>query len=1060
MTLNDFYEYIDDTIVRQGEEIYYDGRTSMLRKEGNMLTSLILGTDDIYSASIILEPTGKILNCGCTCSYVSKYEKPCEHIAALLFYARDKYASKINKKTAKGQENNAKQTSRGAKSLITEFGKLAEELVLTSDQEEKARIVPELYAGYNEQLKYSLKIGRERLYTVSNVNELMNRFIRGDRHSYGKNFVFTHDLNRIDDRSYRLLNLSCSIANGSSGYYSYSYKKEFTIDKTSADPFFELFKDDYVSYAGTSYLVKYANPEIILKIRKVKNNRYSLKMESNSILICIGRRGCFMNTELHIFYMADADFSKAIHKLYRAFGRDNVLYISEEDMQAFYNAVLKPLGKFVVISGIDKLSEYEPPEMICRLYMDTTEDGMIAAKAEYSYDSKIYPIFYERHSNPFCDYEGENLAEKAILRYFTVNSDDSSHPLLIKKENEIYRLMSEGIPTLSKLMEIYTSDSFNKMSVRPPAKTVVGIRPGSGNLLELDITAEGYTMDELISLLGAYRKGKKYHRLKDGSFASVDDSIGELAEITESLNITDKALLKEKIRIPKYRMLYLDNLKHDCEAVRIDRSREFKRLMKEYRSSVEDTENLTVPESLDETMREYQKYGYRWLKVLSNYGFGGILADDMGLGKTIQAIALILEYVNNNENHKPCLVVCPSSLILNWENEIRKFAPQLKSLIISGIASSRGELLSRMNEYDVIITSYSLIIRDIAEYEQTSFYCEFIDEAQYIKNHTTQMSKAVKGISADIKFALTGTPVENSLAELWSIFDFIMPGYLFNYNHFKKNYESPIVMKKDDKQVRALQKIVSPFILRRMKKEVLNELPDKTETVLRAAMNEEQSKIYSANVAEMKLMLSNEFDSQADRFKVLSMITKLRQICCDPSLAYKNFSGESAKLEQCMELISDCIQGGHKILLFSQFTSMLDIIAAKLTENGMSYYMLTGKTTPKMRMKLVNSFNEDDTQVFLISLKAGGTGLNLTGADVVIHYDPWWNVSAENQASDRAYRIGQKNNVQIYKLIAANSIEEKIIKLQESKSELFDIAVTGDGDIMHMDAGDILRLLE
>ncbi|MDE5583932.1 MAG: SNF2 helicase associated domain-containing protein [Ruminococcus sp.] len=1056
MNFNNFQDYIDSKILKSGEELYSEGNIVGVRENGNTISALICSENIANITTLTYEKSGNIKKYSCSCLHLKAPSRLCKHIVALILYTRDNYFPQIPITSEKSIISNG--SSRKTKVLITEFRKLAEELVLNSDAETKARIVPELYTKYGNELNYSLKIGRERLYTVSNVIELMNRFLYGEKYSYGKCFEFTHDFNSIDERSYRLLNLSVSIVNSETGYYSDG--KIFAITKYSADSFFELFKDDYVTYNGTPYLVKYANPEITLKIRKVKNSRYSLKIETNSILVCIGRRGCFINNELHTFYMADADFSKNIYKLYLAFGSDDVLYIAEDDMKIFYNSVLKPLSKYIAISGMDRLEEYLPPEMICRLYIDTADDSTVSAKAEYSYDSEIFPIFYDRHKNLFCDYEGENIAEKSILKYFSKNDDDSLYPLTVKKENDIYRLMNEGIPELSKIMEIYTTDSFNKISVRPPARTVVGIRPGSGNLLELDITAEGYTIDELISLLGAYRKGKKYHRLKDGSFASVDNSIGELAEITESLNITDKALLKEKISIPKYRMLYLDNLKHDCEAVRIDRSREFKKMLKEYKTSVEDTENISVPDVLDETMRDYQKYGYRWLKVIANYGFGGILADDMGLGKTIQAIALMLEYKNSNSKHKPCLVVCPSSLMLNWENEIRKFAPELKSLIISGTASARSELLNNIMEYDVIITSYSLIIRDIAEYEQIKFYYEFIDEAQYIKNHTTQMSKAVKGINADIKFALTGTPVENSLAELWSIFDFIMQGYLFSYNYFKKNYESPIVLKKDEKQVKALQKIVSPFILRRLKKDVLNELPDKTETVLRAEMNDEQSKVYSANVAEMKLLLSQKFDSQADRFRILSMITKLRQICCDPALVYENFSGGSAKLEQCLELVSDCVQGGHKILIFSQFTSMLDIISKKLTENEISYYMLTGKTSPKTRMKLVNSFNEDDTKVFLISLKAGGTGLNLTGADIVIHYDPWWNVSAENQASDRAYRIGQKHNVQIYKLIAVNSIEEKIIKIQEDKSELFDIAVTGDSDIMHMNAGDILKLLE
>jgi SNF2 family DNA or RNA helicase len=419
----------------------------------------------------------------------------------------------------------------------------------------------------------------------------------------------------------------------------------------------------------------------------------------------------------------------------------------------------------------------------------------------------------------------------------------------------------------------------------------------------------------------------------------------------------------------------------------------------------------------------------------------------------------MLDAKNHSDKHIQSLVVCPATLTLNWENEINRFAPELKPLTVIGTVAARDQLLESADEYDVIITSYSTLTRDIAKYEGRNFYLHFIDEAQYIKNHGTQMAKAVKAIHSQVRFALTGTPVENSLAELWSIFDFVMPDYLFNYNRFKKNFETPIVSKKDDKAVKALQRSVSPFILRRMKKEVLSELPDKTETILTSAMDAEQRKIYAANAEQLRQSLGSAGDSPEERIKILAMLTRLRQLCCDPHLVYENYEGDSAKLEQCIDLVDSCINSGHKILLFSQFTSMLAIIRRRFDELGISYFELTGETKPKERIRMMNEFNTDSTQVFLISLKAGGTGLNLTGADIVIHYDPWWNISAENQASDRVYRIGQRNNVQVYKLVADKSIEQNILKLQEAKKNLSDIAVNGEGDIMRMSADEILSLL-
>lgn len=309
--------------------------------------------------------------------------------------------------------------------------------------------------------------------------------------------------------------------------------------------------------------------------------------------------------------------------------------------------------------------------------------------------------------------------------------------------------------------------------------------------------------------------------------------------------------------------------------------------------------------------------------------------------------------------------MCPSSLSLNWESEISKFAPELKTLTIIGTAAERSKKIEHIAEYDVVITSYSLISRDFTDYEKYEFYYHFIDEAQYIKNNATQMAKAVKSVNSLHRFALTGTPVENSLAELWSIFDFIMPDYLYGYQYFKKTFETPVVREKSVKVTESLQRIVSPFILRRLKSDVLTELPEKTETVLLTDMEDEQSKVYSANVASVRAAVSQSGDDSSERIKILAMLTRLRQLCCAPSLVYDNYKGKSAKLEQCMELIGSCIDSGHKILLFSQFTSMLEIIQSRLDENGISFYTLTGATKPAQRIKMVNSFNSDDTKVFL-----------------------------------------------------------------------------------------------
>ncbi len=586
---------------------------------------------------------------------------------------------------------------------------------------------------------------------------------------------------------------------------------------------------------------------------------------------------------------------------------------------------------------------------------------------------------------------------------------------------------------------------------------------------------------------------------------------------------------------------------------------------------VEDSE-FEIPEPFAAVLRGYQKTGYRWLKSLDAYGFGGILADEMGLGKTIQIIALLLD--EKRQGGGRTLIVCPASLVYNWENEIVRFAPELSvaaaavrfapELSVAAAAGSQGEreqLFERLSAEkdggtDVVITSYDLLKRDLAFYRSMDFRYQIIDEAQYIKNAATQASRAVKSISARARFALTGTPMENHLGELWSIFDFLMPGFLFTYQKFKKTFETPIVRDGSREALERLHRMIGPFLLRRLKKDVLKELPSKMETVLYSRMEGEQKRIYTASAAALKeRLLAGELETGEDRMQILAELLRLRQICCDPSLCFPRYKGGSAKLETCMELLENgtraghrmqilaellrlrqiccdpslcfprykggsakletCMEllengtrAGHKILLFSQFTSMLDVIAGRLSKEKIRFYMLTGATpkgrrmqmvsdfhkkillfsqftsmldviagrlskekirfymltgaTPKgRRMQMVSDFHKDDVMVFLISLKAGGTGLNLTAADVVIHYDPWWNAAAQDQATDRAHRMGQENQVTVFRLVTSHTVEENILKLQERKRDLADSVVTeGTGSFAGLTREDLLAMLD
>lgn len=507
-------------------------------------------------------------------------------------------------------------------------------------------------------------------------------------------------------------------------------------------------------------------------------------------------------------------------------------------------------------------------------------------------------------------------------------------------------------------------------------------------------------------------------------------------------------MTKEKVQIPRYNYWYYYD-------------EEFTELINSIGNS-EISDDIKIDKDFEEKLRDYQKEGYKWLKTLEKYKFGGILTDDMGLGKTLQIIALLK---SETESKTTSIVVCPSTLVLNWKVEVEKWCDSIKVLIVRGTAEERAEKLSNYQNYDLIITSYDLLKRDIENYEDKNFKYIVADEAQYIKNSSTQNATSLKSLKGEIKFALTGTPIENSIAELWSIFDFIMPGYLYNYNKFKKKFEEPILKFEDKEALERLKRLISPFILRRVKKDVLTELPEKNITVMKNEMEGEQEKLYLSYLAQTKKELAKELSDSSfekSKFKILMLLTRLRQICCHPSLFIENYNEGSGKLKQCLDLVTDAINSGHKIFIFSSYTSMFEIIEKEFKKLNIEYFKLVGDTPVSKRIEKVDEFNNNESvKVFLISLKAGGTGLNLTSADVVIHYEPWWNVSSENQATDRAYRIGQKNSVQVYKLITSNSIEEKINKMQERKEKLSkDVLSTEQTFINKMSKEEILDLFE
>ena len=744
----------------------------------------------------------------------------------------------------------------------------------------------------------------------------------------------------------------------------------------------------------------------------------------------------------------------------------NSIHIYKKNLTNFFSLIYPKIKENTKISEqvYENVKKYIPQNLNIKLFLDFDNRNYLIANLKFCYENmEINPIDKQENNNV-----NRNLLEEAIYLNKLINSgfmlDEKNSRLIITNDDTIYNFIEDELDDYIAISKVYTTDRFNNKKSKKFGKTSVGVKVNN-NLLKIDLEKLPIDKKEIKEILQKYKLNKKYHRLKDGSFINLEDNkdIEFLNNLFEGLDLQYKEN-EDIIQIPVNRTLYLDKLLVQNSQVAVTKNKEYKDIIE---SSKNVDENIEVPEELKDVLRDYQKVGNSWLSLLDKYGFGGILADDMGLGKTIQILSVLVTTKNKEKTKQASLVVAPSSLTLNWKNEAEKFAKDLDILIINGQSDERIKKINDIKNYDLVITSYDLLKRDIEEYEKLDYTFRYIiaDEAQYIKNNNTQNSKAIKKVKAKTKYALTGTPMENSLSELWSIFDYIMPGYLFTYKKFKKNYEIPITRENDTEVLNKLKMIIEPFILRRTKKEVLKELPDKTTIVLNNEMTEEQEKIYLSYLAEARDELHDEIEDKGfeqSRIKILALLTRLRQICCHPSLFISNYKDGSGKLNQCIELVKDGIQSGHKILLFSGYTSMFEIIENELKKEGINYLKLTGKTNVKDRFELIEQFNTDENiKLFLISLKAGGTGINLTSADMVIHYDPWWNLSVENQATDRTHRIGQTKKVQVYKLITKNSIEEKIYDLQQRKKELIDNMLSTDTKFINkLSKEDILGLFE
>ena len=712
--------------------------------------------------------------------------------------------------------------------------------------------------------------------------------------------------------------------------------------------------------------------------------------------------------------------------------------IGRRTLRDFYRNVLPALREGADLSDEagDEAGQYVPPEPAFIFLLDA-DGARLFCRAEAAYGERRGPLMrsWQDGAGMYRDMDAESAAMDAVRRFFPLPDGEKGCQSCTRTDDAVWDFFETGLDSLAALGEVRATDAFRALRVRTKWRVAAGVSLRN-DLLRLSVSSPDIPEDELSEVLRSLTAKKRYHRLKSGTLLGLQ---GESAEALEALYQGSGVPLSEfvagKMDVPAYRALYLDQLLAQQRGVDAERDAGFRGLVR--RMQTWNEAEFEVPETLRGVLRAYQREGFRWLMTLSASGFGGILADDMGLGKTLQMIAVLL-YERARRESFSALVVCPSSLVYNWLAEIRRFAPALRAAAVAGTPRERARVLRDRDACDVFVTSYDLVRRDAARYEGLSFDVMVLDEAQFVKNHASAASKAVRVISSARRFALTGTPVENRLSELWSLFDFIMPGFLFRYETFRRTFETPIVRGEDAEAAARLRRLVGPFVLRRTKAEVLSDLPEKTEEVRYAVLEGEQRRVYDAHALRLRKSIeaggAEAFEKS--RIRILAELTRLREVCCDPALLYEDYRGASAKREALWELLESAWDGGHRVLVFSQFTGFLALVEEDLKTRGVSYEKLTGDTPKQERLLMVQRFNEGDAPVFLISLKAGGTGLNLTGADIVVLLDPWWNAAAEAQAEDRAHRIGQTRPVSVYRVIAKDTVEERILELQERKRAL------------------------
>ncbi len=1075
ITREDLKNIYGSTIYNRGLHYYKEGQVYQLEYDKRL---------DTWSAKVAgnrryhveLKIVKNRISSACNCPAFDNFGG-CKHEVAVLLNIIDRFGKKNSDQGTQifKDEGKYKNTNIFLKALSQlQYNEVKRRTAALKETLMVEFYLSECFAPLSiegNSLSISAKVGEKRLYVIKDIRDFLKKLELGQSIYFTDNFIYEPLEYFFPPEDMEVLQVLQDIIRNEKVYKNQSSHYpdgDYYLDKRELiiPPLFIDSLLNKLSNKPNQKAIFRANDRI--EIKKDQDLLFNLKLINNSdgdfVLGLSELRNIIWFKEYglvyykKVFYRLNIEQRELVNELnnFLVYRDDQELIIKKDQIEHFFSHAEPVLKKIAAIEIDDSISDQLiAPALKAKIFIDYIEE-QLRVNIEYHYDKRIIDPFQpkaEDNSDKQVILVRDIEKEQYIMNLFEDTSlKFNGKELYLEGEEEIYDFLYNTLTLLEDYTEVYMTNPakglINLIHYQPQISIELDSK---GNWLEVGFDNEELSKEDIYNILQTIVEKKRYYRLADGSFISVEDKeYHTISQLLTELKASKEELKQGSLRRHAYRGLQVADLLASNDIKLMKYGKNFRRFLQDFKNP--ELLEVDLPQSLNAQLRDYQEFGFKWMKILAHYRLGGILADDMGLGKTIQSIALIASEIEEDKLVAPTLIVTPAALIYNWKNEFTKFAPNIVVKIITGLPEERKEMLNNLKKDDVLITSYPLIRQDIEFYQDISFDILILDEAQAIKNPSTKISKAMQQLKANKRFALSGTPIENSIIELWSIFQVILPGFFPNKSAFAKtDYDK-------------ISRMVRPFILRRLKRDVLKELPDKIETVQISELTREQKEIYLGYLEKIKKDTKESIERDGfnkNRIKILAGLMRLRQICNHPALFLENYTGKSSKLEQLIELIENNLANQQRMLIFSQFSSMLKMIRERLYQEGYSCFYIDGDTPAKERFRMAEEFNtEKSKEIFLVSLKAGGIGLNLTGAETVILFDLWWNPAVEEQAAGRAHRIGQKKVVQVIRLISNGTIEEKIYQLQQDKKELIGKVIKPDEEMFSsLTEEDILDIL-